>query len=171
MATEKKPERFFCIFSAHKLSQVVYKDGNQNTVVPAQYWHDPMAPKTYASQSQFLADINMEGPSPNLTYAKNLGRLNKFVMAIYEDVSLLLSDDILSWPFSNLPTIFKEEIVEPKESGHFKFYKDWSSTEIVDFDDWSVSTGLKNTLLEMRQKGRIDYLSVPNSRHMDHDRY
>ena len=70
----------------------------------------------------------------------------------------------------NLPTIFKEEIVEPKESGHFKFYKDWSSTEIVDFDDWSVSTGLKNTLLEMREKGRIDYLSVPNSRHMDHDR-
>ena len=58
-------------------------------------------------------------------------------------------------------------MVEPKESSEFKFYKDGSETEIVDFDHPSVTTGLKGTLQEMRANGKMVY--VQNSHyHLGH---
>ena len=69
----------------------MYQPLFQNNVVPAQYWHDPGDPDTYAKHSQFLADINMEGPNPNQTYAANIKKLEKFVMAMYPEVSKLRS--------------------------------------------------------------------------------
>ena len=78
-------------FSAWGFSKLVYQPLFQNNVVPAQYWHDPRDPDTYATHSQFLADINMEGPKPNQTYAGNIKKLEKFVMAMYPEVSKLRS--------------------------------------------------------------------------------
>ena len=78
-------------FSAWGFSKLVYQPLFQNHVVPAQYWHDPRDPDTYATHSQFLADINMEGPNPNQTYAENIKKLEKFIMAMYPEVSKLRS--------------------------------------------------------------------------------
>ena len=78
-------------FSAWGFSKLVYQPLFQNHVVPAQYWHDPRDPDTYAKHSQFLADINMEGPNPNQTYAENIKKLEKFIMAMYPEVSKLRS--------------------------------------------------------------------------------
>ena len=68
-------------------SKKIYQPYYQNHIVPAQYWHDPLAPKAYISKSKFLADINMEGPKPNKTYAINLKKLEKLVLVMYENVS------------------------------------------------------------------------------------
>ena len=61
------------------INSKVYLPKWQNNLVPAQYWHNPLDQATYASKSQFLADINLEPPNSNPTYSANLQRLEKLV--------------------------------------------------------------------------------------------
>jgi len=127
-------------FQAH-----VYEPDYQNNMVQAQYWHDPYYHGEYVEKSQFLAKINGEGPNPNATYAENLLKLEKMVLVMYSG----------------------DTVVVPRESSHFKFYKEGQSTEIVDFDDESVQMGLKDALMAMRANGQIDYLVAPGG-HVQH---
>ena len=62
-----------------------------------------MAPKAYISKSKFLADINMEGPKPNKTYAKNLKKLEKLVLVMYENVSgeIIKTKSVFNLPHSD----------------------------------------------------------------------
>ena len=69
------------------INRNVYKPFWQKVLAPTQYWHNPLAPKTYAMKSRFLADINMEGENPNETYADNLKKLKKLVFVDYQNVS------------------------------------------------------------------------------------
>ena len=52
-------------------------------------------------------------------------------------------------------------MVHPRESSHFKFYKTGQAEEIVDFDNDSVTMGLKDALVQMKTNGQIDYLESP----------
>merc|ERR1719420_1478614 len=45
-----------------------YADLVQNTLVQAQYWHDPIHNDEYLEKSQFIADINTERSMKNETY-------------------------------------------------------------------------------------------------------
>ena len=75
------------IFFRPIINKKVYTQFWQTDFAPAQYWHNPLAPTEYAKDSQFLADINMEGENPNQTYAINLKKLEKLVLVYYEKVS------------------------------------------------------------------------------------
>ena len=70
------------------INSKVYLPKWQNNLVPAQYWHNPLDQATYASKSQFLADINLEPPNSNPTYSANLQRLEKLVLVKYEYVRM-----------------------------------------------------------------------------------
>ena len=70
------------------INSKIYLPRWQNSLVPAQYWHNPLDQATYASKSQFLADINLEPPNSNPTYSANLQRLEKLVLVKYEYVRM-----------------------------------------------------------------------------------
>ncbi|KAI0830988.1 alpha/beta-hydrolase [Hypoxylon sp. FL0890] len=57
----------------------------QSRLVPAQYFRDPMDLDSYLEYSNFLADINNEREIKNETYAKNIAKLENFVMYIFEN--------------------------------------------------------------------------------------
>lgn len=69
----------------------------QSHLVPAQYFRDPENLDDYLEYSNFLADINNEREVKNETYKENLGKLERFVMYLFED----------------------DETVVPKETGWF----------------------------------------------------
>jgi len=136
---EKLPKMFsfLCNLGREAINAIIYTDLIQSHLVQAQYWHDPLHHDKYVQKSQFIAEINNEGPNPNATYATNLKKLNKLALVMFEEDSM----------------------VEPRESSHFKYYKDGQGNEIVDFGDSTL--GLKDTLKEMKDAGQIDYLSTP----------
>ncbi|KAH8659191.1 Alpha/Beta hydrolase protein [Tricladium varicosporioides] len=57
----------------------------QNKLVPAQYFRDPNQLDDYLEYSNFLADINNERKVKNEKYKKNLEKLERFVMYLFED--------------------------------------------------------------------------------------
>lgn len=61
----------------------------QSRLVPAQYFRDPADLPAYLEGSQFLADVNNERPAKNAAYRKNLARLTKFVMFLFEDDTMV----------------------------------------------------------------------------------
>merc|ERR1712012_694104 len=80
-----------------------YVDLVQNTLVQAQYWHDPIHNDEYLEKSQFIADINNERSMKNETYKENLIKLENLV----------------------------DTTVEPRETSHFEFYAPGQDKEIV----------------------------------------
>merc|ERR1711974_238730 len=95
----------------------------------------------YVKYSQFIAEINGEGPNPNATYVDNLMKLEKMVLVMFSG----------------------DTMVHPRESSHFKFYKTGQGEEIVDFDDDSVTMGLKEALVQIRPTVRSTTLSHPGT--------
>ena len=69
----------------------------QSKLVPAQYFRNPEDLENYLEYSNFLADLNNERKVKNSTYKKNMKKLERFVMYVFED----------------------DETVVPKESGWF----------------------------------------------------
>lgn len=82
------------------LNHAAYIHWVQESLVQATYWHDPLNEQIYKEASTFLADINNERII-NQTYIENLQQLNKFVMVKFT----------------------KDQIVQPKESQWFGYYK------------------------------------------------
>ncbi|GKZ28193.1 hypothetical protein AbraIFM66950_000003 [Aspergillus brasiliensis] len=59
----------------------------QGRLIPAQYFRDPEPSEMeqYLQYSNFLADVNNEREVKNQTYKENLGKLEKFVMYMFEE--------------------------------------------------------------------------------------
>ena len=55
--------------------------------LPKQYWHDPVHADQYIEKSQFIGEINNEGPNKNASYAENLNKLENFVMVRNTEVN------------------------------------------------------------------------------------
>jgi len=130
---------WLCNLGREGVNEIIYDDILQNNLVQAQYWHDPLDQDKYVKYSQFIAEINGEGINPNATYVENLMKLEKMVLVMFSG----------------------DTMVHPRESSHFKFYKTGQAEEIVDFDDDSVTMGLKDALVQMKTNGQIDYLESP----------
>jgi len=109
-------------------------------LVPAQYFRNPNEYDSYLLYSNFLADINNERVLKNETYKKNLAKLEKFVMYVFED----------------------DETVVPKETGWFSEVNGTDVTELRQRDiykeDW---LGLK----ELDKKGGLKFETTPG-KHM-----
>ncbi|KAI1134407.1 alpha/beta-hydrolase [Hypoxylon sp. FL0543] len=108
----------------------------QSRLVPAQYFRDPNDLESYLEYSNFLADINNEREIKNETYAKNIAKLENFVMYIFEN----------------------DTTVIPKETGWFE---EVNGTEITPLrarklysEDW---IGLR----ALDRKGRLHFKTTP----------
>lgn len=71
----------------------------QDSLVQAEYWHDPIQEAKYRDKSIFLADINNENVV-RVSYRENLLKLNNLVLVKFEE----------------------DMMVEPRESAWFEFY-------------------------------------------------
>ncbi|PBP21048.1 palmitoyl-protein thioesterase precursor [Diplocarpon rosae] len=69
----------------------------QSRLVPAQYFRDPRQMGDYLEYSNFLADVNNERELKNQTYKRNLEKLARFTMVLFDE----------------------DQTVIPKESGWF----------------------------------------------------
>lgn len=90
-----------CDWIRKQLNAGAYTDLVQKHLVQAQYWHDPLNDDLYKKHSLFLADINQERVV-NVTYKKNLMALEKFVMVLFEEDSVV--DPVVTEWFGFLKT-------------------------------------------------------------------
>ena len=104
----------------------------QSRLVPAQYFRDPNQYDDYLESSNFLADINNERAFKNLKYKKNLEKLERFVMYVFED----------------------DETVVPKETGWFAEVNGTDVTLLRDRDIYKENwLGLKT----LDKKGALKF--------------
>ena len=75
----------------------------------AQYWKDPFNLSAYYGSPSFLRDLNNEGPAPDPLYRKRLTALNALVLVGFTD----------------------DEVLVPRESATFSFYRENSSEELT----------------------------------------
>jgi palmitoyl-protein thioesterase len=108
----------------------------QSRLVPAQYFRDPTQYDNYLEHSNFLADINNERTVKNPTYKENIGKLENFVMYMFED----------------------DTTVVPKESSWFEEVNGTESTPLrarkLYSEDW---LGLR----ALDRKGGLKFRSTP----------
>ncbi|RKF82765.1 Palmitoyl-protein thioesterase 1 [Golovinomyces cichoracearum] len=137
---------FLCNFVQGLLRDNIWSEAIQSYVVPAQYFRDPTSLdeyNKYLENSNFLADINNEREHKNEDYKKNLIRLERFVMYMFQD----------------------DKTVVPKESGWFAEVNGSTVTPLQERslykEDW---LGLK--ILD--EKHALKFHTVPGS-HMQLD--
>merc|ERR1711879_518416 len=82
----------------------------QDHLAQANYFRDPTKLSEYRKECHFLPYINNEATTgKNATYKSNFVNLNKLVLVMAEG----------------------DSVVHPKESEHFGFYEDESTTKLV----------------------------------------
>lgn len=128
-----------CDFVRKLLSLGAYNSFVQKRLVQAEYWHDPLKEQKYKEKSVFLADINNEKSPRNETYRQNLLNLNKFVMIMFEDDSMVI----------------------PRESSLFGYYETGNIKKIVPLEDSLLYTDDRLGLKELNESGKLIKLTIP----------
>eukprot|EP00095_Tigriopus_kingsejongensis_P009112 maker-scaffold150_size309978-snap-gene-2.11 protein:Tk09112 transcript:maker-scaffold150_size309978-snap-gene-2.11-mRNA-1 annotation:"hypothetical protein BRAFLDRAFT_128749" len=133
-----------CNIMRELLSYGAYNDYVQSVLVQAQYWHDPLHYETYVEKSQFIAEINNEGPVKNVSYAENLAKLETFVMVKFAE----------------------DKMVEPRASQHFEFYRPGSEVDILPLLESPLYTENWIGLQDLNERGDLVFLTIPEVDHM-----
>ena len=111
----------------------------QNSLVQAQYWHDPLNELEYSERSVFLADINNARPGKtNSTYKENLTKLEKLVLLKFT----------------------KDTMVDPKESEWFEFYYPGQAKAVQPLNESALYVEDRIGLKTLDESGRLDLLEV-----------
>uniref|UniRef100_A0A2S2N880 Palmitoyl-protein thioesterase 1 n=1 Tax=Schizaphis graminum TaxID=13262 RepID=A0A2S2N880_SCHGA len=109
----------------------------QDSLVQAEYWHDPIKESDYIKGSNFLADINNEHII-NTNYRENLLKLKNFVMVMFTNDTMVI----------------------PKESEWFAFYSPGQDKEIMPLENSVVYLTDRLGLKVLEESGRLHFLSV-----------
>ncbi|XP_074642317.1 palmitoyl-protein thioesterase 1-like isoform X2 [Tubulanus polymorphus] len=115
----------------------VYLDFVQNTIVQAEYWHDPIKEAEYIAKSVFLADINNARSQKNMTYRTNLMRLKNFVMVKF----------------------LRDTMVDPKDSEWFGYYIPGQAKNTYKLQDGKLYKQDWLGLQVMDKLGKLHFLS------------
>lgn len=135
---------FICEAISHLLDHGAYTDYVQNSLVQAQYWHDPLNETEYKMKSIFLADINNEKVI-NESYKTNLAKLDNFVMVKFT----------------------KDTMVVPPESEWFGFYQPGQDEKIDQMNETALYREDRLGLASMNQQGKLHFLPLDS----DHLRF
>ncbi|GAB1605322.1 palmitoyl-protein thioesterase 1-like [Argonauta hians] len=122
------------------LNMGAYKSFVQDNLVQAQYWHDPLNEELYRNKSLFLADINLEHGN-NLSYKQNLLKLKNFVLVKFS----------------------KDDIVDPRETEWFGFYKAGQAKELYTLEESPLYTKDLLGLQTLKKTGRLHLLEFPSN--------
>ncbi|KAK6727734.1 hypothetical protein RB195_005425 [Necator americanus] len=119
------------------LDMGAYNHYVQQTVVQAQYWHDPLHEDDYKEKSIFLADIN-NARDMNPEYKKNLLNLKNFLLIKFKG----------------------DNMVVPKESSWFGFYKEGDLDTILPMNETKLYQEDRIGLKKLDETGRLHFLAV-----------
>lgn len=108
----------------------------QNSLVQAQYWHDPLHDDDYRNKSIFLADINNEEVL-NVDYRNNLKKLDNFVMVKF----------------------LADTMVVPVESEWFGFYTPGQDVQVLPLQQSQIYLEDRLGLKEMDEAGKLHFLT------------
>jgi palmitoyl-protein thioesterase len=141
-----------CLWMETMLKFGVYTPFVQNSVVQAQYYKDPLRMKEYLAQCIFLPDVNNDKKKKNALYKDNLASLEKLVLVLFEEDSVVIPRESAWFGISNgksiLPLeeqpIYKEDWLGLKElaeegdlvfvsvpGDHLVFTDDWFLEDVV----------------------------------------
>jgi len=109
----------------------------QNTLVQAEYWHDPINEQLYIDNSVFLGDINNE-KTINNDYKTNLLKLENMVLVKF----------------------LQDTMVVPPDSEWFGFYTPGQAVTIQQMNETDLYTEDKIGLQELNNQGKVAFLSV-----------
>jgi palmitoyl-protein thioesterase len=126
------------------LNYGAYESFVQNSLVQAEYWHDPLDENTYRQKSIFLADINNERVQNN-TYKENFLKLENLVLVKF----------------------LKDTMVVPPESEWFGFYEPGQAVNIQQFNETTLYQEDRIGLKQLEQQGKVAFLAVDD----DHLRF
>lgn len=110
----------------------------QDVLVQAQYWHDPLNEEEYKKKCVFLPDLNQEN-SVNPDYKARLLTLQNLILVKF----------------------LEDEMVQPRESEWFGFYKPGQAKETYTLFESDL---YKNDLLGLKtlnDTGRLHFLGAP----------
>ena len=127
-----------CTLMTELLGIGAYAPGVRDISVQAQYFKDPFKQETYLKDNIFLPDVNNEGAQKNHQYKANMLKLEKFVMTMFTE----------------------DTMVVPKESAHFRFFP-WGSnqrSEILAFNETEIYKQDWIGLQQLDKEGKIDFL-------------
>jgi palmitoyl-protein thioesterase len=130
-------EAYICNAVRRLLNMGAYVEFVQNTLVQAEYWHDPLNEALYRRKSVFLADINNERVK-NETYKENLLKLQNFVMVLF----------------------LQDGMVVPRESSWFGWYKEGQGTEVLPMNATKLYTEDRIGLKQMNDQGKLHFLTI-----------
>ena len=136
-----KSSDWVCRGSEALLKGNAWTDYAQRRLVPAQYYKNPAELDQYLEHSNFLADINNEREKKNSTYKQNLSSLERFVMMMFED----------------------DTVVVPKETAHFA---DRNGTEVIPLQKLDIYNGDWLGLKTLDEAGKLEFKTIPGG-HMD----
>ncbi|CAJ0929756.1 unnamed protein product, partial [Mesorhabditis belari] len=131
-----------CDSIRHLLDWGAYIGLVQNHVVQAQYWHDPLNESAYQKKNIFLSDVNNE-VTLNATYKANLLRLKNFLLVLFSD----------------------DEMVVPKESTWFGYYKPGTVSEVLPMNQTDLFLQDKIGIKKLYESNRLHFLTV-KGRHL-----
>lgn len=106
----------------------------QNKLVPAQYFRNPKDLENYLEHSNFLADLNNERTIKNNTYKKNIQKLERFVMYVFEE----------------------DKTVVPKESGWFSEVNE-TTQKVTKLQDRSIYVEDWLGLRSLDERDRLEF--------------
>jgi len=132
------PNGTICTIVEDFLALGAYNSIVQETVVQAQYFHDPMQPTEYLAYNQFLTDINCDN-TLNPIYKANLLKLNTLVLVMFEN----------------------DTVVVPKESSWFSYYPDGSLNYIVPYNETMLYIQDRIGLKTLDDIGKLKFDSCP----------
>jgi len=121
-----------------------YESFVQNTLVQAEYWHDPLDEAKYREKSIFLADINNE-KTQNDSYKENLLKLQNLVLVKF----------------------LKDTMVVPPDSEWFGFYTPGQAVTMQQFNETDLYQQDRIGLKQLEAQGKVAFLSVDD----DHLRF
>jgi palmitoyl-protein thioesterase len=119
------------------LNYGAYVDFVQNSLVQAEYWHDPLNEDLYKNKSVFLGDINNE-KTQNDQYKQNLLKLENMVLVKFN----------------------QDTMVVPPDSEWFGFYTPGQASTIQQMNETDLYIQDRIGLQTMDNNGKIAFLSV-----------
>jgi palmitoyl-protein thioesterase len=128
-----------CEITRKLLNLGAYEPFVQDHLVQAEYWQDPLNEDEYVNKSVFLADINNQRAVKNETYKQNLITLNKFVMVMFTE----------------------DTMVQPKESEWFEFYTIGQDKEVTPLNQSAIWTEDWIGLQELNADNKLAFIPCP----------
>ena len=112
----------------------------------SRYWHDPLNISNYLIGSHYLAPINNELDQGNEIYREKMEELENFVMVMFN----------------------QDEIVVPKESAHFRFYRPGQDVEVLALEESSLYQDNLIGLKTLNEQGKLHFYAV-DGKHVEID--